>query len=129
MFKKSRVKIILAVMVSIIILLFGTLAVILGTSYAQMNTDNSRMLEQYVREYRIEENEKDDAPNGRTNIKPGEEKPSEPNAQPPEELHKFDVSTFYSVADPACLADITADLTSQEKINRRKRKCENGLKA
>lgn len=98
MFKKSRVKIILAVMVSIIILLFGTLAVILGTSYAQMNTDNSRMLEQYVREYRIEENEKDDAPNGRTNIKPGEDKPSEPNAQPPEELHKFDVSTFYSVA-------------------------------
>lgn len=98
MFKKSRVKIILTVMVSIIILLFGTLAVILGTSYAQMNTDNSRMLEQYVREYRIEENEKDDAPNGRTNIKPGEEKPSEPNAQPPEELHKFDVSTFYSAA-------------------------------
>ncbi len=98
MFKKSRVKIILAVMVSIIILLFGTLAVILGTSYAQMSTDNSRMLEQYVREYRIEENEKNDALNGRANIKPGEDKPSEPNVQPPEELHKFDVSTFYSVA-------------------------------
>lgn len=34
MFKKSRVKIIPSVMAAITLLLFGTLAIILGTSYA-----------------------------------------------------------------------------------------------
>ena len=63
MFKKSRVKIIASVMAAIIVILFGTLAVIIGTSYAQMNTDNQRMLEQYAMEYRADNIPKDDALN------------------------------------------------------------------
>lgn len=98
MFKRSRVKIILAVMAAITVLLFGTLAVILGTSYAQMNTDNRRMLEQYVREYRLDDAEKDAAQGGGTDPSEIAAKPPMPDEQPPEELHKFDVSTFYAVA-------------------------------
>ena len=85
-------------MAAITILLFGTLAVILSTSYAQMNTDSKRMLEQYAREYRIDGFEKDDIKNGKTGDILGSIQPPKPNDQPPEVLHKFDVSTFYSVA-------------------------------
>lgn len=98
MFRKSRVKIIISLMAAIVVLLFGTLAVILGTSYAQMNTDNQRMLEQYVREYRVDDAEKNDMPNGKGNMATDEAKPPTPDDPPPEALHKFDVSTFYSVA-------------------------------
>ncbi len=94
MFRKSRIKIIVAVMASIVALLSGTLAVIMGTSYAQMHTDNKRMLEQYVREYRLE-TDKESMPDEQ---KAEDEKPPMPDQQPPDELHKFDVSTFYSVA-------------------------------
>lgn len=94
MFRKSRIKIIVAVMASIVALLSGTLAVIMGTSYAQMHTDNKRMLEQYVREYRLE-TDKESMPDEQ---KAEDEKPPMPDQQRPDELHKFDVSTFYSVA-------------------------------
>ncbi len=97
MFKKSRVKIIASVMAAIIVILFGTLAVIIGTSYAQMNTDNQRMLEQYAMEYRADNIPKDDALNDKSNMAEAEIKQAIPNEQLPEELHKFDVSTFYSV--------------------------------
>lgn len=85
-------------MAAITILLFGTLAVILSTSYAQMNTDSKHMLEQYAREYRIDGFEKDDIKNGKTGDILGSIQPPKPDDQPPEALHKFDVSTFYSVA-------------------------------
>lgn len=85
-------------MAAIVVLLFGTLAVILGTSYAQMNTDNQRMLEQYAREYRVDAAEKNDMPNSKGNMATDEAKPPTPDDPPPEALHKFDVSTFYSVA-------------------------------
>lgn len=95
MFKKSRIKIILAVMAAIVVLLFGTLGVILATSYAQMNTDNRRMLEQYTREYQLNGTAQE-VPSDNAGM--SEEPPPLPDEQPPEELHKFDVSTFYSVA-------------------------------
>lgn len=94
MFKKSRIKIIVAVMASIVAILSGTLAVILGTSYAQMHTDSRRMLEQYAREYRLETDEDDMQGEQKTE----DEKPPMLDRQRPDELHKFDVSTFYSVA-------------------------------
>lgn len=97
MFKKSRVKIILSVMAAITLLLFGTLAIILGTSYAQMSTDNQRMLEQYARDYRINDAEMGDMPSD-PNGASAENAPPRPDTPPPEALHKFDVSTFYSVA-------------------------------
>lgn len=98
MFKRTKIKIIISVMTAITVLLFGTLAIILGTSYAQMNTDNRRMLEQYAREYRLNETEKNDIPADRENEPTDIKKSRETGEQPPEALHKFDVSTFYSVA-------------------------------
>lgn len=124
MFKKSRIGIIASVMAAIIVLLFGTLAVILGTSYAQMNTDNRRMLEQYGREYRLDGGDAGTAlnaegvPNAENtpnasgaagaaappDISGAGDAPADsaarpkPDDTPPEALHKFDVSTFYSVA-------------------------------
>ena len=140
MFKKSRIKIIVAVMASIIVLLFVTLAVILVTSYAQVDNDNQRLLEQYSREYRLdgeltpqnkssqddlytEEDAGTDESNEGTGVAgnsaekigtagnngesgeastgeliQGDERPPEMDGQSPEEIHKFDVSTFYSVA-------------------------------
>lgn len=98
MFKKTRVRIILSVMVCIVVLLFGTLAVILRTSYAQMHTDNRRMLEQYAREYRLDDRESGGIPDEKGTAAGGEARPPLPDEQPPEALHQFDVSTFYSVA-------------------------------
>lgn len=151
-------------MASIVAILFGTHGVILGTSYAQMNTDNIRMLEQYIREYRLTDDEREDggtgapgsvvgepgeaapgddpsgepgngdaaaprgnnagmsdnsvqgddndavpsggrdgaavgaAPGGSVSPAAADAKPPQPDEQPPEAMHKFDVSTFYSVA-------------------------------
>ena len=166
MFKKTRIKIIAAVMAAIIVLLFGTIAVILSVSYAQMDEDNLRMLEQYSMEYKtadeesaspnIDGNRNDRAglenaektqsgesqnstvdnsseqsssgqsaevdsaqnsnsdeavdknnivtddkekniPSDKGNIPPEDDKIPSDN-QSPEEIHRFDVSTFYSVA-------------------------------
>ena len=97
MFKKSRLKIIVSVMAAITVILFGTLAVIYGTSYAQMMTDNRRMLRQYAAEYHTSGEQGADIPELTA---PGDESP-DPKTHgnpPPEDGHKFDVSTFYSVA-------------------------------
>lgn len=101
MFKKSRLRIILSIMAVMVLILGGTFAVIYGTSYARMASDNRRMLEQYAREYSADrmqdespEAQPDDIPSKPTDgVTPPE------NGQPPhEDEHKFDVSTFYSVA-------------------------------
>ena len=98
MFKKLRIRIVAAVMLSILALLAGTLAVILGASYAQMNTDNLRLLEQYAREYQLEAHGDADGAEAKGPTGTDEAPPPLPDEQPPETLHKFDVSTFYAVA-------------------------------
>lgn len=97
MFKKSRMKIVFSILAVILVLLAGTLAIIYGTSYAQVSADNQRMLEQYARQYHVDYTE---------NLSPQKErelmeeaiKPQGMEDPPPEVTHKFDVSTFYSVA-------------------------------
>lgn len=97
MFKKSRMKIVFSILAVILVLLAGTLAIIYGTSYAQVSADNQRMLEQYARQYHVDYTE---------NLSPEKErelmeeaiKPQGMEDPPPEVTHKFDVSTFYSVA-------------------------------
>lgn len=101
MFKKSRLRIILSIMAVMALLLGGTFAVIYGTSYARMSADNRRMLEQYAREYSVDRTQ-DAAPDGQPENapdKPADDVTPPENGQPPhEDEHKFDVSTFYSVA-------------------------------
>lgn len=41
----------------ILVLLAGTLAIIYGTSYAQVSADNQRMIEQYARPYHVDDTE------------------------------------------------------------------------
>lgn len=98
MFKKTKIKIIVSVMAAITLLLFGTLSIILVTSYAQMTNDNKRMLEQYVRDYRIDDEKTGDLRNGMTDMPFDNSAAQKPDEPPPEELHKYDISTFYSVA-------------------------------
>ncbi len=52
MFKKSRRKIVAALVCVLSLLFFGTLAVIYAASYVQVTNGNRKMLEQYVEEYR-----------------------------------------------------------------------------
>ena len=97
MFKKSRMKIVFSILAVILVLLAGTLAIIYGTSYAQVSADNQQMLEQYARQYHVDYTENLSLEKERELMEEaiksqGMEDP------PPEVTHKFDVSTFYSVA-------------------------------
>jgi len=101
MFKKSRIKIIASIMAVMILILGGTFAVIYGTSYARMTSDNRRMLEQYAREYSLDRPQAsapEIAPESIPDKPDGDTAPPEDVQPPHEDEHKFDVSTFYSVA-------------------------------
>lgn len=103
MFKRSKRKIVAAIMAVLALLYLGTLAVIYGSSYFEVSASNYEMLERYAKMYSLEQ-------------QPGEEGPSE-NADfhgknfsdtdvlmdNPNEMHfddnpAFQLSTFYSVA-------------------------------
>ncbi|EGL38786.1 hypothetical protein HMPREF9126_0265 [Parvimonas sp. oral taxon 110 str. F0139] len=58
MFSKSRKKIILSIMGSIIILFAVTLSVILLASFREIRQKNLDMLERYVEDYSIDNKEK-----------------------------------------------------------------------
>ena len=86
MFSKSRKKIILSIMGSIIILFAVTLSVILLTSFREIRQKNLDMLERYVEDYSIDNKEKD-----RKNKDLELEKNPNKNSD-------YQLSTFYSVA-------------------------------
>jgi len=56
MFRRSRRKIILSIMGSLILLFAMTLAVILLASFGEIRHKNVEMLERYVAEYSLDEN-------------------------------------------------------------------------
>lgn len=101
MFKKSRIKIVAAIMAVFLFVLAGTLTVIYAASYTEVYQKNQDMLERYIQEYFVNGN-----PNGKTppDFPPeGEDWPdgSGPPLGPPN-LEKteaaFWLATFYSVA-------------------------------
>ena len=99
MFRKSRRKIILAIMASLILLFAVTLSVIMLASYHEIRQQSSKMLERYVELYfpdRLSEPEK--APD----LKPGNQDFPGPGPKqgdlPPDLGPDFQLSTFYSVA-------------------------------
>lgn len=101
MFKKTRVKIILSIMAVIIVILLGTMAIIYGTSYAQMSADNQQMLKLYARQYSLKhtgDSNRSKEEEEKENVRPKEPEKMSHNVPPPEKKHKFDVSTFYAVA-------------------------------
>lgn len=86
MFKKSRRKIVLAIMSVLTALLLGTMAVIYLTSYFEMRYDNYQMLQRHAQTYvlRLEGG--------------GQFQPIDPGKNPFDDRPSFRLATFYSVA-------------------------------
>ena len=87
MFNRSRRKIILSIMGSLILLFAVTLSVILFASYREVRQQNSEMLERYAELYYLE-----DQPGGRTDQEPADSKPpalANPSATAAETLTTF----------------------------------------
>lgn len=112
MFNRSRKKIILSIMGSLILLLSVTLTVIYFASYHEIRSRDSDMLRDYVSSYTLEQ--KPDSPNP-----PGQT--LQRRDPPPNENRGFQLSTFYSVAlaeDGTVLAVDTGmrDVYSEEDL-------------
>ena len=104
MFKRSRKKIILAIMGSLILLFAITLSVILLASYREIRQENMEMLKRHVELYYLE-NESggpsdappDTQPDARPD-RPGASAPEPPGKPPLDQKPDYQLSTFYSVA-------------------------------
>ena len=99
MFKRSRKKIILAIMGSLILLFAITLSVILLASYREIRQENMAMLKRHVELYYLDNETGDfavppDAPPDMPDA-PGLEPPGRP---PLDQKPDYQLSTFYSVA-------------------------------
>lgn len=98
MFSRSRKKIILSIMVSLILLLAVTLAVIMLASYREIWQRDSEMLKRYVELYSLEQAGSEYVPGplpenqGIPGARPAQE------GSPPDERPDYQLSTFYSVA-------------------------------
>ena len=94
MFKKSRRKIVAAIMSVLVLLWVGTLGVIYASSYFEMKHQNEQMLEAHAQMYSLPNSFGEmmppnrPAPGGNPNFKPGF------NPESP----KFQLTTFYTVA-------------------------------
>ncbi len=86
MFKRSRWKIVLSILLTLILLFAGTVCVIYFASYIDMTNENRQLLEQYVEEYSLS----DGGTVNSTNRKPM-------NSGMPQSP-RIELSTFYSVA-------------------------------
>ena len=89
MFKQSRKKIILSIMLSLILLFAVTLSVILFASYRQIQRKSADILQDYINAYTLEQD-----PGKPSGDEPGREG----NNPPPAEKQDYKLSTFYSVA-------------------------------
>lgn len=106
MFRRSRIKIVAAIMSVLVLLFLGTLAVIYGSSYSELSQTNHGMLERYAELYSLRGQPGDGMlPD---NVKPirdippygGEaERPHDiPEGKRFEDTPAFQLSTFYAVA-------------------------------
>lgn len=88
MFKKSRIKIVAAIMGVLTLLWLGTLALIYLSSYFEVNATNLEMLKEYSALYAL------DRPDGGAPVPNGPMQDKGPHA----DTDRFKLSTFYSVA-------------------------------
>ena len=115
MFNRSRRKIILSIMGSLILLFAAALSVILFASYREIGQNNSEMLERYAELYLLEQQTGEDQaaePAQQRDDRPPEGGPGDMQGQPPPDRGPdgmgdkppsdrgmdFQLSTFYSVA-------------------------------
>lgn len=92
MFKKSRRKIVAAILSVLVLLLLGTFGIIYLASYAEMTQENRDLLEQYVATYNVTGMTNPESPE----IPDNKEKDNREN--PPMKPPRLELSTFYSVA-------------------------------
>ena len=102
MFRKSRIKIVAAIMSVLVLLFVGTLAVIYGSSYSELSKTNREMLERYAELYSLDKPMDNMIPD---NIEPpdslnidADRPPSIPEGPHFEDTPAFRLSTFYAVA-------------------------------
>lgn len=95
MFSRSRKKIILSIMLSLILLLATTLSVILLASYREIRHRDFEMLERYVEIYTLERQPGTETP---PDFGPGNQSPPGQGDFSPDERSDYQLSTFYSVA-------------------------------
>lgn len=100
MFKKSRRKIVSAIMSVLVLLFLGTLAVIYGSSYFEVSSRNYEMMERHAELYSLNEPSEDSfdrkIPDTMESIIDNPK--NKPNDFRFEDTHTFQLSTFYSVA-------------------------------
>ena len=106
MFRKSRLKIVAAIMSVLALLFLGTLSVIYISSYIELSETNNEMLERYTKLYYLEkESDGNTRPIDPIDISPpdfvdpvGDIPRGAPKDRKIEETPEFQLSTFYSVA-------------------------------
>ncbi len=118
MFKKSRRKIVTAIMSVLVLLFLGTLAVIYSSSYFEVSSTNHEMLERYAALYSLEEQPGDSLPPDDT-ASPDMNSIVEAPGNPPDAPHfedtpAFQLSTFYSVAVSDSGEILATDNSDQE---------------
>ena len=89
MFNRSRRKIILSIMLSLILLFVATISVIMAASFREIRQRNAEMLGRYAELYDLRREQSVPEPPPR---------PDGKNDPPPDERPDFQLSTFYSVA-------------------------------
>ena len=98
MFKRSRNKIILSIMLSLILMLVLTLSVILLVNYHEIRQRDARMLRQYAEQYDQEQAGGGNTPAPAPFEQENPARVPDPGAPPPDEAPDYRLSTFYSVA-------------------------------
>ena len=103
MFNRSRKKIIVSIMGSLILLFTVTMAVILFASYREVRQKNTEMLERYVELYSLEQqpgviNAAGPVPDDQRDSRPKPDGQNDPKDKPLDERPDYQLSTFYSVA-------------------------------
>ena len=103
MFKRSRKRIILSIMVPLILLFSLTLSVILFASYRETRQKNAEMLDRYADLYSLDQDPggqtgPDAKPGGEISSRPEPDGQNDPSGKPLDERPDYQLSTFYSVA-------------------------------
>lgn len=103
MFKRSKRKIVAAIMAVLVLLYLGTLAVIYGSSYFEVSASNYEMLERYAKIYSLEQQPGENLPSGDVDSPEKNSPDTGILMDSPDNLRfddnpAFQLSTFYSVA-------------------------------
>ena len=96
MFKKTRRKIVVAIMSVLVFLFLGTLAVIYSSSYFEVSSTNYKMLEHYASLYFLEKQPNDITPPDKNSVT--DTPKGIPDGRKFKKTPEFQLSTFYSVA-------------------------------